>query len=92
MHAPANDGDAPQGFFENDVDAAVHAIRVAMPPEVEPVGVDLVVGDQDQALREVGEQVAFRGFQEFTPDRLVPTYTDDGGCPALSHACGEEAP
>lgn len=40
-HAGAEDGDVFYGFFEDDVEVAVHARCVGCPPEVDPVGVDL---------------------------------------------------
>lgn len=41
LHAEAEDGDVFEGFFEDDVEVAVHAGGVGDPPEVEPVGVEL---------------------------------------------------
>lgn len=40
-HAGAHERDVFYGFFEDDVDVAVHVCGVGDPPEVYPVGVDL---------------------------------------------------
>jgi hypothetical protein len=40
-HAGTEDRDVFDGFFEDDVEVAVHLGSVGDPPEVDPVGVDL---------------------------------------------------
>lgn len=50
-HSWAYDRNLPQRILEHDVDCAMHFAGVGDPPQVEPLGVDLVVGYQDESFR-----------------------------------------
>lgn len=67
-HARANDGNILQALFQDDVDMTVHCCSVADPPEVGPVGVDLVVCDQDKAFRKVAFKTAIGKLSKLTRD------------------------
>lgn len=47
-HAPADDGNILQGLLQNDVNVAVRrsSVDVANPPEVQPVGINLLKARQ----------------------------------------------
>jgi hypothetical protein len=55
LHGGADDGDPFEALLEDDVDVAVggDGVCVCDPPQVQPVGVDLVVRQQDDAVWEV---------------------------------------
>lgn len=52
LHGWTDDGDPFERLFEDDIDVAVEAGGVGYPPEIQPVGVDLVVGDEDEPVWE----------------------------------------
>jgi hypothetical protein len=72
-HPLAHNGDILERLFQNDKDTAVHDIRVGDPPQIHPIGIDLVIGDQDHALRELGLQHPILGQMQLAPDALVST-------------------
>lgn len=60
LHARAEDRNPLERVLEDDVECAVHAGRVRRPPHEEPVGIDLVVRDQDDALLKARLNAAVR--------------------------------
>lgn len=63
-HSLANDGNPAQRVFQNDEESTMHNIRIGEPPEIDPVRVYLVVGDQDQTLWELAlQRAALREMQ-----------------------------
>ena len=51
-----------------------------------------MIGNQDQAFWEVGEQISLSRLQQFPPDAFVAADSNDSGGPALGHTSGEKAP
>lgn len=67
-HARANQGNVFQTLFQDDVDVAMTSSCVADPPQVSPIGIDLVVGNQDEAFREVAFETAVGELSKLTAD------------------------
>lgn len=61
-------------------------IRITDPPEVDPVRIQLVVGNEDYALWEFRKEATVRVLCEFAGDGRVTGYADYGGRPPLCHA------
>ena len=88
-HALAEDGDVFEVLAEHDVDVAVHARGVGDPPLVEPVGVDLVVGDEDEAFGEGGFEETGSGDLKKGGHVVVPADADGGGAKPVGD-CGQD--
>ena len=84
-HARAEDGDVFEVLAEDDVDVAVHAGGVRDPPLVQPVGVDLVVGDEDEAFGEGGLEAACGGDLEEVGHVVVPADADGRRAEPIGH-------
>lgn len=91
LHSPSNQWDPPEGFFQNDVYPAMHTTGIGYPPQVEPVGIDLVICYEDEPFRKVTEQVPLNGLQQLTTHTFVTTDHYICRSPELDHG-GEEKP
>lgn len=89
-HAGAEDGDVLDGLLEDDVEVAVHLGGVGDPPEVDPVGIYLVVCDQDEALGEQALEPPVFGLLQLASDGLVPADPDLDGGPPVGHGGDED--
>jgi hypothetical protein len=49
-HTLPKDGDEFERLFENDVDVAMHTIRICNPPEIYPISVDLYASQHTELL------------------------------------------
>ena len=83
LSSPAKDGQVLERFLEDDVDAAVHLVGVCDPPEVHPVGVQLVIRHEHEAVREVTFEGSVVHLVELTLHALVAAHADDGRSPPL---------
>lgn len=92
-HAGANDGDVLERLFQNDVQVTVHLrlVGVANPPQVEPVGVNLMIGNHDHAVGEVELDAAVWRRSDLAGERGIAT--DAYGCwaPYFGHGDDQEA-
>ena len=78
-HARSNHRNVFQALFQDDVDVAVTGSCVADPPEIGPIGVDLVIGDQDHALGEIAFETAVGELAKLASDTGIAGDADDGG-------------
>jgi hypothetical protein len=93
LHRGADDGDPFEAFLEDDVDVAVgrDGVCVCNPPQVEPVGVNLVVRQQDDAVWEVDAEGAVCLLMKLAGNTLITTNADESRTPPLGHCRDEQA-
>ena len=65
-------------------------VGVAGPPQVQPVGINLVVRNQDQPLREEKLDAPVFGLANLVRDRDVSRHADNGRPPPFRYRHGEE--
>lgn len=92
-HTGADDRNVLEGLLEDDVDVAMHLwrVRVAYPPEIQPVGVDLVVRDHNDALGKGEMYAAVPSALDLAGDRVIAAYAYGGGAPDLGHGGYQKA-
>lgn len=73
-HARAQHRDVLERLLQDDEDVSVHPARVRYPPEIQPLGVHLVVRNVDQPFREAGLEHACRRLVKLAPQLLIPTH------------------
>ena len=86
-HGRTDDGDVLERLFEDDVDAAVLLARVRKPPQVQPLGVYLMVGNHNQAFWEVRHEPAIFGLGELACDGAVAGDADQCWSEPLRDRC-----
>lgn len=60
-------------------------VCVCGPPQVQPVSVDLMIGQENNAIREIDTERTVRLLLKLTSDALVTTNSNKGWTPPLSH-------
>ena len=78
-HARADHRYVLQTLFQDDVDVAMACGSVANPPKIGPVGVDLVVCDQDETFGKVAFETAIRKLSKLTAHGGIARDSNDGG-------------
>lgn len=64
-------------------------IGVADPPEIQPVGIDLMICDHDDAVGKVELDTAVGGAPDLSSNGVVATDAYGGGTPDLGHGDDE---
>lgn len=93
-HGGAEQRHVLEGLFEDDVDGAVHggvAVGISGPPQVQPVGVELVVGHEHDAAVEAQAQHARTILGQTAGHGSVTADTHRRRAPPLRHGGDEQA-
>lgn len=69
----------------------MHYIGVCEPPEVNPIGVDLVVCDQDQTFRELGLQQSILRQLQLSLDTRVTADSAQSWSTPLCESCDDQS-
>lgn len=76
LHAPSQYWDLLERFLQDDVQPSMHAVAVSYPPQIQPVGVDLVVRDENKSLWKIKNEVAIDRLEELATDRCIAGHND----------------
>lgn len=69
----------------------MHLVAISNPPEIQPISIQLMVGHQDQPMREIAFQSAIRHLVELALHTIVTTNPDGRGRPVLCDGDHEES-
>jgi len=83
LHSLSNNPKFAESGLEDDEDDVMALVDESNPPDVQPVGVDLVVSDKDGALREGSDELSIHKL-EGTCQALIITDLNVGWAPNLS--------
>ncbi len=68
---------------------AMHLVRIGHPPEIEPIRIELVIGDHDQSLWETGLETPIFGTQQLSSNACISTDSHHGWTEPLGD-CNDE--
>lgn len=89
LGAPADERNIFDGLFQYDVDMAGHLVGVCYPPQVKPVGVQLVVRHEHQAVGKLAFETTIRLEKELRRYTGITADMDLGRRPPLRES-GDE--
>lgn len=69
---------------------SMHAIRVGHPPQIEPIGVDLMICNHYQSFREIRLQPPVLCLLQLSSYAFISTHSDHRGAEPSCHCSNEE--